>query len=110
MLDERQASLLRDILDSALRIQTYLAGMNRESFGADIEKQDAVLRRLEIVGEAASHVTPDVQAQFSSLPVRDMKGMRNIIAHDYGEVDLDQVWTTIQKDIPSIIAALQNRI
>jgi uncharacterized protein with HEPN domain len=53
MLDERQAGLLTDVLNSARLIRSYLAGVSRESFFGDAEKQDAVLRRFEIIGEAA---------------------------------------------------------
>jgi uncharacterized protein with HEPN domain len=107
MPDEKQAGLLRDMLDSALQIRTYLAGMSHEAFLANIEKQDAVLRRFEIVGEAASRVSPETQAFFPNLPFRSMRGMRNIIAHDYGEVDLDQVWVTATTDIPVLIKTLE---
>lgn len=82
MLDERQQGLLRDILDSARLIRKYLAATNREAFLADSEKQDAVLRRFEIIGEAASRLAPETCARFPSLPFRSMRGMRNIIAHD----------------------------
>jgi uncharacterized protein with HEPN domain len=107
MPDEKQEGLLQDMLDSARQIQTYLAGMSLETFSANVEKQDAVLRRFEIVGEAASRVSPETQALFPSLPFRSMRGMRNIIAHDYGEVDLDQVWETATTDIPALIATLE---
>jgi uncharacterized protein with HEPN domain len=99
MLDERQQGLLRDILDSARLIQGYVTGLNCEAFIADVEKQDAVLRRFEIIGEAASRLAPEALAQFPSLPFRSMRGMRNIIAHDYGEVDLDLVWKTASTDL-----------
>jgi uncharacterized protein with HEPN domain len=92
MLDEKQKGLLRDILDSALQIGAYLKGISHDRFMANVEKQDAVLRRLEIIGEASSRVTPGTQELFPTLPFRAMRGMRNVIAHDYGEVDLDQVW------------------
>jgi hypothetical protein len=71
MLDERQAGLLTDVLDSARSIRSYLAGVRRESFMGDAEKQDAVLRRFEIIGEAASRLAPESQAQFPSLPFRE---------------------------------------
>ena len=64
MLDERQAGLLTDVLDSARSIRTYLAGVRRESFMGDAEKQDAVLRRFEIIGEAASRLAPESQRSF----------------------------------------------
>jgi len=107
MPDETQSGLLRDMLDSAKQIQLYLAGMSHEAFTANMEKQDAVLRRFEIVGEAASRVSPEIQAIFPKLPFRSMRGMRNIIAHDYGEVDLDQVWKTATTDIPVLISYLE---
>ncbi|MBC7365792.1 MAG: DUF86 domain-containing protein [Undibacterium sp.] len=82
MLDNRQAGLLTDVLDSARSIRTYLDGVNREAFLNDAEKQDAVLRRFEIVDEAASRLAPETQARFPAPPFRAMRGMRNIIAHD----------------------------
>jgi uncharacterized protein with HEPN domain len=107
MLDDRQAGLLIDMRDSARSIRTYLAGVSHESFLADAEKQDAVLRRFEIIGEAASRLAPETQALFPSLPFRSMRGMRNIIVHDYGEVDLELVWNTAMADLPSLIETLE---
>ena len=104
---EKQPGLLRDILDSAKAVRKYLHGVSREQFLADTEKQDAVLRRLEIIGEAASRLTAETQALFPKLPFRAMRGMRNIIAHDYGDVDLEQVWTTASNDLDNLIAVLE---
>ena len=106
MPDEKQDGLLLDILESARSIQNYLAGVSRESFMANEEKQDAVLRRFEIIGEAASRLSPETQACFPTLPFRSMRGMRNIIAHDYGEVDLDQVRKTAMDDLPGLVENL----
>ena len=107
MPEERQDGLLLDILESARCIQRYLAGVDRESFLANQEKQDAVLRRFEIIGEAASRVSPETQASFPTVPFRSMRGMRNIIAHDYGDVDLDQVWKTATDDLPGLVEILE---
>jgi uncharacterized protein with HEPN domain len=107
MLDEQQSSLLADILDSARSIRVYLAGVTRDQFMANAEKQDAVLRRLEVIGEAASRLSPRTQAKYPNLPFRAMRGMRNIIAHDYGDVDLDQVWKTVSTDLDELIATLE---
>jgi uncharacterized protein with HEPN domain len=106
MLDEKQAGLLRDLLDSALNIRAYLDGVSREAFRVNLEKQDAVLRRFEIIGEAASRLAPETQSLFPNLPFRSMRGMRNIIAHDYGDVDIDQVWKTCAGDIDPLITTL----
>ena len=107
MPDERQDGLLLDILESARCIQRYLTGVDREGFLANQEKQDAILRRFEIIGEAASRVSPETQASFPTVPFRSMRGMRNIIAHDYGDVDLDQVWKTATDDLPSLVKILE---
>jgi len=107
MPDDRQAGLLRDILDSALSIRSYLTGIDEAAFQANPEKQDAVLRRFEIIGEAASRLSEQTRNLFPGLPFRSMRGMRNIIAHDYGEVDLEQVWKTASEDLPHLIHELE---
>jgi len=106
MFDKKQAGLLRDILDSALTIQAYLDKISRESFLGNLEKQDAVLRRFEIIGEAASRLAPETRSLFPKLPFGGMRGMRNIIAHDYGDVDIEQVWKTATTDIVLLIETL----
>ncbi len=97
------------MLDSATVIRTYLAGVSQAAFMANSEKQDAVLRRFEIIGEASSRLAPETQALFPGLPFRQMHGMRNIISHEYGDVDLDQVWRTASgSDLAAWIASLQS--
>src|SRR5438046_1848725 len=107
MLDDKQLGLLRDILDSAKAIVQYTNGVTREAFMANSEKQDAVLRRFEIIGEAASRLSSAAQTQFPHLPFRMMRGMRNIIAHDYGEVNMDRVWQTVTADLAPLIETLE---
>jgi uncharacterized protein with HEPN domain len=68
MLSEKQHGLLRDILDSATVIRTYLADVSQADFMANSEKQDAVLRRFEIIGEASSRLAPETQAPFLASP------------------------------------------
>lgn len=106
MTGDKQFGLLKDILDSAKAIRAYLAGFTLESFMADFEKQDAVLRRFEIMGEAASRVSQETKDVFPQISFRGMRGMRNIIAHDYGDVDIEQVWQTAQADLVPLIETL----
>lgn len=109
MLSEKQHGLLRDILDFAKVIKTYLEGITESAFMQNLEKQDAVLRRFEIIGEAAIRLAPETRDMFPSLPFRQMRGMRNIIAHDYGDVDIDQVWRTASgSDLDVLIASLHS--
>ena len=107
MPDEKQTGLLRDIPDSALTIRAYLDGVSHEAFAANTEKQDAVLRRFEIIGEAATRLAPETQSLFPNVPFRSMRGMRNIIAHDYGDVDIEQVWKTATTDLDALIETLE---
>ena len=107
MRDKFQTSLLVDMRDSAAVIVDYLTGVSRETFYANGEKQDAVLRRLEIIGEAAGRISPEVQKEFPGIPFREIRGMRNIIAHDYGEVDLERVWQTAIEDVPNLRRTLE---
>jgi uncharacterized protein with HEPN domain len=107
MLADKQPGLLRDMLDSAKVIRAYVAKVTREQFMANTEKQDAVMRRLEIIGEAASRLSPETQVLFPNLSFRAMRGMRNIIAHDYGVVDLDQVWTTVTSDLDELVDTME---
>lgn len=87
-----------------------MEGIDKDGFYANGEKQDAVLRRLEIIGEAAGRISPEVQREFPGIPFREIRGMRNIIAHDYGEVDLDRVWETITHDIPALLKVLDEAL
>jgi len=61
---------------------------------------------LEIIGEAAGRISPEVQNEFPGIPFREIRGMRNIIAHDYGEVDLERVWETVTHDVPTLLKVL----
>ena len=107
MRDKFQTSLLVDMRDSATAIAAYLKGVGREDFFGNGEKQDAVLRRLEVIGEAAGRISPEVQKEFPEIPFREIRGMRNIIAHDYGEVDLERVWETVIEDVPHLLRTLE---
>lgn len=69
-----------------------------------------MLRRLEIIGEAAGRISPEVQKELPSIPFREIRGMRNIIAHDYGEVDLERVWETATRDVPLVLITLEKAL
>ncbi len=91
-MDIEQTTRLLDILEAVKRIELYVEGVSEEEFSRNGEKQDAVIRRIEIIGEATAHLSPETQAVLSELPYRKMRGMRNILAHDYSNVDFSIVW------------------
>ena len=98
---------LQDILDSARLIQSHLEGHTLATFKADIKTQDAVIRRFEIIGEAAGHLSPEAQKALPEVPWKLVRGMRNILIHDYDDVDLDEVWDTSQHDLAGVIQAVE---
>lgn len=66
----------------------------------DEKTVDAVIRNLEVIGEASSHLPIEIQEQYPDVPWSMMKGIRNILAHEYFGVDLEIVWKTVQDDLP----------
>ncbi len=104
---QRDDALLYDILESARLAVSYLQETSKEDFLADVQLQDAVIRRIEIIGEAARSVSKPTKASFPKLPWRDMTDMRNFLVHQYGDVDIDVVWDTVEFDLPFLIAELE---
>ena len=91
-----------DIRDSIEAIKKYTAGLTREDFFSSSEKQDAVYRRLEVIGEAASRLPDEFKSQYSLIPWYKIVGMRNVLIHEYDSIDLNRVWETVKRDIPKL--------
>ncbi|MEQ1907106.1 MAG: DUF86 domain-containing protein [Verrucomicrobia bacterium] len=98
---------LEDILQAAKAVQRFTKGVSREDFKGNEEKYEAVNRKFEIIGEAARRLSPETQNKFPEVPWKLVTAMRNILIHDYDDVDLDVVWDTIQRDVPPLIARLE---
>jgi uncharacterized protein with HEPN domain len=90
------------IRTSIAAIETYTDNVTKEVFLNTPQIQDAVCRRLEIIGEAANKLESEFKEQFLNIPWYKIVAMRNILIHEYFAVDLDQVWNTIQKDLPDL--------
>jgi uncharacterized protein with HEPN domain len=102
----KQAAYLLDILRSIEVIQSYVAGQTSEQFLKDGKTQDAVLRRILVAGEAAARLSPETCAEFPSIPFHKISGMRNRVVHDYGHVDFEIVWDTVQTHLPPVLKEL----
>ena len=91
-METDQLDRLRDILEAPRLIALYVNDTKESAFRSDLQKQDAVIRRIEIIGEAAAHLTEATRQLIPQLPLRKMRGMRNLVAHDYVNVNLQIVW------------------
>jgi uncharacterized protein with HEPN domain len=99
---------VQHVLESAERIFKYTEGMSFEEFSNDTKTVDAVLRNIEIMGEAARYVPQEYQDQHPDVPWHEMIGMRNVIVHGYFKLELNIVWSTIQNDIFPLVPILKN--
>jgi uncharacterized protein with HEPN domain len=106
-MEADQLGRLRDILESARLIGTYVKDTGESDFRADRQKQDAVIRRIEIIGEATAHLSEATRQSIPELPFRKMRGMRNLVAHDYANVDLKIVWDAATVHVPEVCAVLE---
>ena len=103
----RDQQSIRDMLHAAQEILSFTTDMNYVSLSEDRRTQFAVLYEILIIGEAAGRLSPEFRAQHSTIPWKDIIGMRNILAHQYDKVDSDVVWDVIHQDIPELIALLK---
>jgi len=98
---------IEDILEAAGRISRYTEGKDLASFMADDLTRDAVSRCFGIIGEATTHVPKEVIAAHPEIPWAEMRGMRNIVVHEYFGVTDETLWKTAREDLPTIIEPLR---
>jgi len=91
---------LRHISDAISNIKKFMEGVTKEKFFENIEKQYAVLRGLEIIGEAEKNLSKELKKKHQKVPWRDIAGMRDKLIHEYFGVNLELVWKTIKKELP----------
>jgi uncharacterized protein with HEPN domain len=101
-----EALYLVDLLQRARRIETFVAA-GREAFDQTLMMQDAVLRNLEVMGEAAKHVSPSTRARYPEVSWRRIAGLRDVLIHAYPRVNLDQVWEVCTGDLPRLRPRLE---
>jgi uncharacterized protein with HEPN domain len=90
---------ISDILGCIKEIRSFISGVTPEQFPKDRKTYLAVIRSLEVIGEAAHHVPEAVKGKFPEVPWRKLKDFRNLLIHEYHGVDNDIVWKTIQDDL-----------
>lgn len=94
--------LLGEILEAIELIRRYTEGLSYRAFEASVEKQDSVLRRLEIIGEAVKGIPDQLRSAYPDTPWSDIAGARDILIHEYFRVDLELAWEMVQDDLPPL--------
>jgi len=95
------------MLESSRLVLRYTVGVTFESFESNIEKQDSVIRRIQLVGEAASQVTEETRAELPDIEWRRIVGMRHLVVHRYWDIDLGIVWGVVNEHLPQLIGELE---
>jgi len=93
---------INDILDGMNKAMKFVEGMSYEEFIRDDKTVFAVIRAIEVIGEAAKKIPEDVRARYPDIPWRGIAGMRDKVIHEYFGVDLKIVWQTVSRAIPEV--------
>jgi uncharacterized protein with HEPN domain len=96
-----QIYYLEDMLESMRRIQNYTEGLSFDEFTSSTLKMDAVVRNLEIIGEASKNVSENLKIKYPEIPWRSMYGLRNYMVHEYFGIDFENIWKIIKEELPN---------
>ena len=99
---------LEDIVEAARRVRLYIANMDSKAFESDPRTSDAVLRNLQVIGEAAKRLPKEFRAAHPEVDWRRMAGMRDVLVHEYSRVNLQVVWNAAAHDLPEMDARVHS--
>lgn len=102
----RDIDYLEDVLEAIRRIQLYTKEFGWDDFIEDIRTQDAVVRNLEIIGEATKHVSDEFRTRYPHISWKDLAGVRDKLIHHYFGVNNEIVWQIIEDDLPSLFTQI----
>jgi uncharacterized protein with HEPN domain len=104
--EERDPAHLWDMLQAAKKISEYTRGVTRAEYLSDAMMRDAVERNLGVIGEAAGRVSQSFRKAHPDLPWRSIIGLRDVLVHEYDDVDQDEIWSLVVERIPALIEQL----
>ena len=109
-MPQRDLSYLMDILEAGKQVRAFIAGVDKETFNGNSLVQSAVIRQIEIIGEATKRVSEEFKAAHPEIPWRQLSGMRDILIHAYDHVDIDEVWNAAEFDMPILIKQIESLV
>lgn len=101
---------LQDILDAVDDVEVFVGDMSFEEFKKDRKTLNAVVRSIEIIGEASKKLPDSLKAKYKELPWKEMGGMRDKLIHAYFGMDTETIWKTIKENIPSLKKSIQKML
>ncbi|OAA24445.1 DUF86 domain-containing protein [Kosmotoga sp. DU53] len=102
MSERTPSELIEDIIEAINRIMIYIDNLTYNEFLDDLKTQDAVVRNIEIIGEAAKMIPLHIRQKYSRIPWKEIAGTRDKLIHDYFGVNFDIVWAIIKNDLPEL--------
>ena len=110
MSDRTDKDFLSDIQEATRRVKVYTTGVTYEAFLTDTRTQDAVIRNLEIIGEATKNLSTELRARYPDVPWKGMAGVRDRLIHHYFGVNLDIVWNIVTAELPDVALQIEEII
>lgn len=107
MSERNDIDLIQDIAESVARISLYTLNMEYEEFRKDKKTQDAVIRNIEIMGEATKKLSEDMRKDNPNIPWKNIAGTRDKLIHSYFGVNIDIIWSIVQIEIPSLLPKIE---
>ena len=104
----RDSATLLDMLKAARLAVEFRDGMNKKAFLDDPKTLSAVLHQLLVLGEAGKRLSQEFRAEHKEIPWKKIVGMRDKLIHEYDDVDLDEVWKTVNSDVPRLVKLLES--